>query len=126
MHRFVAIGTFALVVFGAGVSVAHADWAIAIGRSGSEHWASGTAWNYSNASDARRKALANCRTQGPNCEIIAQDSGQCVALAFGVDDNAYAWAQRETKRQASRAAIDACESKYSNGSCKVSETFCDE
>ncbi|MDR3494023.1 MAG: DUF4189 domain-containing protein [Ancalomicrobiaceae bacterium] len=106
--------------------MAHADWAIAIGRTGSEHWASGTAWNYSSASQARRKALANCRSQGPNCEIIAQDSGQCVALAFGKKDNAYAWAQRDTKSEARRAARQACEDKYSNGDCEISETFCDE
>ncbi|MDR3494021.1 MAG: DUF4189 domain-containing protein [Ancalomicrobiaceae bacterium] len=124
MRGFLAITTLALTVLGAGTGAARADWAIAFGQSGSTGWAYGTAWNYDSAEEARRKALANCREKGPNCKIVAEESGQCGALAIGINDNAYGWAQGETKRKAARDARETCE-KYSNGECEVKDSFCD-
>jgi hypothetical protein len=115
----------ALSVLAAGTGVARADWAIAFGQSGTDGWAYGTAYNYTSAEEARSDALKRCRAKGPNCKIVAKEAGQCGALAIGVNDNAYGWAQAETKRQASQNARDTCE-KYSNGECEVKDSFCED
>lgn len=125
MRGILTLAAFALIAVAAGTGAAQADWAIAFGQTGSTTWAYGTAWNYGTAAEARRKAMANCRAKGSNCKIVAEEAGQCGALAIGATDNAWGWAKGETKRVAAQSALDTCE-KYSNGDCEVQDTFCEE
>ncbi|MDR3375979.1 MAG: DUF4189 domain-containing protein [Ancalomicrobiaceae bacterium] len=125
MRRIIAIAAFAVLVTGAGTNAALADWAIAFGQTGSTAWAYGTAWNYTNAADARKKALDNCRQKGKNCKIVAEEAGQCGALAIGSTDNAWGWSKGETRRVAAQSALDTC-NKYSGADCEVQDSFCDD
>ena len=126
MRKMFVVAGLAMMVAQAGVSVAHADWAIAVGQSTkSSAYVWGDAWNYTDAADARKKALANCRSNGPNCKIVGEGAGQCVALAFGVDDNAWGWAQEPNKRAAAKSALRQCAGQ-SAGECEVKEAFCEE
>jgi hypothetical protein len=125
MRKFLALAAFGLFAVVGGLETAKADWAIALGQSGATGWNYGTSWNFSNAEDARKKALSNCREKGSNCKIIAEEAGQCGALAIGTTDNAYGWAKGETKRVAEQSALETC-NKYSKGECEVQDSFCDD
>ncbi len=124
MRKMCLLAGAAVVVFNLGMSMAHADWAIAIGQNGSEKYAYGTAWNYTDAGEAKKNALSQCRKNGPNCKVVADGAGQCIGLAFGTTDNAYGWAQDEKKADAQAAALKEC-SKYSKD-CELKDSFCDE
>jgi Domain of unknown function (DUF4189) len=125
MRKLIILAALAIATLGLGQAPAKADWAIAIGQKGSTGYAWGTAWNYTSEADARKNALSNCRSNGPNCKVVATGAGQCIGLAIGLEDNAYGWAQDKTKRKAGQSALDQC-TKYSNGDCEVKDVFCDE
>ncbi|MDR3375978.1 MAG: DUF4189 domain-containing protein [Ancalomicrobiaceae bacterium] len=125
MRKFVAFTAFTLAILGANVSFAYADYAIAIGQKGSDGWALGWANNYTSAEEARKDALSKCRSEGPNCKIVAEDAGRCAAVAIGTSDNAWGWAPADTERAAKREALKVCQ-KYSNSDCEIKASFCDE
>lgn len=109
----------------ASVVSASADWAIAVGQGKRGHYAYGTAHNYSSPREARRIAMEGCRDNGPGCEIVAEGSGSCAAIAFGTDDNAYGWSEGDSEREASRGAQKKCLQYTNGGSCEVRGSFCD-
>jgi hypothetical protein len=125
MRKIAFIAIVAAGAFQAMTTMASADWAIAVGQEGHSGYAYGTAYNYDNTDDAHSKALSNCRSEGRNCKVVADGAGACAAIAFGKGDNAYGWSAGDTKREAERASVKEC-NKYSDGSCEVRSSFCDQ
>lgn len=104
---------------------ARADWAIAFSQTGEKGWAFGTSVKPNDKAAARKAALANCRSKGSGCKIISDGEGDCVALAVGLTDNAWAVEPRETRLEAGKRALKECAS-VSDGDCEVKKTFCDK
>jgi len=126
MKYLIAAGLLISAGFvGATTASARADWALAVGQDGSKHWAYGSSWNQDETVVARRKALANCEARGSNCKVVLDGASGCVALAVGIDDNAWHAKQSKTRREAAQTALDACV-KVSSGDCEVKHSFCDE
>jgi hypothetical protein len=103
---------------------ARADWALAVGQNGPKQWAFGSSWNKDITGLARKKAMASCDKHGPNCKIVLDGSGGCVALAVGNDDNAYYAQQAPTRIEAADSALKACV-KNSHGDCEIRHSFCE-
>ena len=104
---------------------AKADWALAFSQDGGKHWGYGSSWNKSDTAEARRKALAGCAPHGPNCKIVLDGTGGCVALAVGIGDNGWQARQAETRLEAARLALQQCV-KSSSGDCEIKHTFCED
>ncbi len=121
-----SIWTSALVVLPifAAPGVARADWALALSQDGRTHWGYGSSWNQDTIATARRKALTGCAPHGENCKIVLDGAGGCVALAVGLNDNAWHARQAKDRREAAQAALDQCV-KDSSGDCEVKHSFCD-
>ena len=125
MKRLILIALLAAAEISGACAMARADWALAVGQDGSKRWNYGSSWNQTETSAARRKALANCEVHGPNCKVVLDGASGCVALAVGVDDNAWHAKQSATRREAAKSALDECV-KSSSGDCEVKHTFCEE
>lgn len=124
MPSFVLMLSF-FVAFGAllGSDRARADGALAVGKCG----AYGYSTKYSSLSDARRRALRECRSHnGENCEIKLTLMGNCAAMATDRSRSCGAggWARRATRSAAERVAIEQCE-KFGGRDCRVRVGFCD-
>jgi len=103
---------------------ARADWALAFSQNGDKHWGFGSSWNQDSVAAARRKALAGCAPHGESCRVVLDGSGGCVALAVGIDDNAWQARQNLVRRRAGQAALEACV-KASSGDCEIRHSFCE-
>lgn len=93
--------------------------AIAYGRSSQ-------AWGYShgmaNAQAADRKALANCRSHGNDCAIVASFSSGCAAVAAGAGPG-YAMSLGKTEEAAQAQALKSCRGN-GIGSCEIQVWSC--
>jgi len=102
------------------VSTAKAAGALAVGRCG----AFGQAFDYPDAAQARRHALAQC--QGPDCRIVTDLARSCAALAVDVADpcNANGWGRSARLGRAQNGALQAC---YKDGGtdCVIRTFICD-
>lgn len=125
MRKFISISMMIAGFVGADIATASAEWAIAVGQRGSSRYAYGFSYNQSSSGVARRVAMQNCRSNGGGCEVVAEGSGSCAAIAFGTEDNAYGWSEGDSERQAARAAERKCLQYTNGGSCEVRDSFCD-
>ena len=126
MKNAILIGFAAVALCGSVfVRPADADWALAVSQQGAKHWAYGSSWNDNDVQTARRRALANCDGHGPNCKVVLDGSGGCVALAVGLSDNAWHANSARSRRIAAQTALTECV-KSSAGDCEVRNSFCEE
>ena len=126
MKRFLGSASLMAAIVLTGILPASADFAVAIHQTGKDAYSWGTAWNYSTLADARKHALSNCKSEtGKPCKVVSEGSGGCLALSFGINDNAYGWAKAQSKRQAAQNSLNECV-KYSKSDCEVKDAFCEE
>jgi len=125
MRSFTVTLIVAAGLFQAGTTIAAADWAIAVGQNGGARYAYGTAYNYTSSREARSAALSNCRSEGRNCQVVADGAGSCVAVAFSTVNNGYGWSSGDDKREASHGAMQKCH-EFADSECEIRATFCDE
>ena len=99
---------------------AQARGALAIGNCGA--W--GGSWNYDDDSDARDRALSECK--GRNCRVVTSFAGLCAAFAIdrARSCGAWGWATRESRSQAQSVAIRECENAGGRD-CRIRAQFCD-
>lgn len=123
MTRSVLLGARIAVLAGvlmASVSMAQARGALVIGNCGA--W--GGSWNYDDDSEARDRALSECK--GRNCKVVTSFSGLCAA--FAIDRartcGAWGWATRERQSTAEEVAIRECENAGGRD-CQIRAKFCD-
>ncbi len=125
MRKIISVCTMIIGFIGADIASASAEWAIAVSQGRNGRYGYGTAYNQNTMRDARSVAMSNCRDNGSNCEIVAEGSGSCAAIAFGTEDSAYGWSEGNSEREAARKAERKC-LQYTNGSeCEVRNSFCD-
>ncbi len=125
MRKVISVCMMIAGFIGADIASASAEWAIAVGQGNRGRYGYGTAYNQSSARAARRVAMEGCTDNGPGCEVVAEGSGSCAAIAFGVDDNAYGWSEGNSEREASRKAERKCLQYTNGGECEVRSSFCD-
>ena len=123
MTRSVWLGACLAVLAGALIAsgtTAQARGALAIGNCGA--W--GGSWNYDDDSDARDRALSECK--GRNCRVVTSFSGLCAAFAIdrARSCGAWGWATRESRSQARNVAIRECEAAGGRD-CRIRAQFCD-
>jgi hypothetical protein len=102
---------------------ARANGALAIGDCG----AYGYSINYNTESEARTRALSECRSHGgKNCKVATTMRGNCVA--FSTDRSrscgAWGWATRASRSEAETAANEQCR-KFGGSSCRIRTQICD-
>jgi Domain of unknown function (DUF4189) len=114
-------------IFAAGAflapGTARAEGAFAIGDCS----AYGYAINFDSVSEARRQALAECRShRGKNCKVVVTLHGNCGAFATDRSRScgAWGWATRATRSLAEDAAVSQC-SSAGGRRCSVRTHFCD-
>jgi Domain of unknown function (DUF4189) len=114
-------------IFAAGTffapGTARADGALAIGDCS----AFGYAINFGSESEARRRALGECRSHGGrNCKVVVTLRGNCGAFATDRSRScgAWGWATRASRSLAENAALDQC-SGAGGHRCRVRTQFCD-
>lgn len=129
------IGCGALWAYGA--DRAQAEGAIAIGSTGSvakDGYSIGINVNSSTEADAKRQALAWCRSHGSQvtqreCKIVTTFCHQCPAEAEDPKDGTpgFGWAVVADEASAKSVAIDHCPATAGNRRefCKVVNTLCD-
>lgn len=103
---------------------ASAEWALAFGKSAPNHWSFGSSWNKDSTKAARQTALERCDLHGPNCKIILEGAGACVALAVGITDNVSHASIGPTRLSAAQTALTACAAN-SVGDCEIRHSFCE-
>ena len=87
------------------------------------HTSSGYTWNFqygSTESEARSRALADCRSDGStDCQSVEFTRGQCAALAVGTSTRpAFGIAAYSTKLAAQNAAIAECRRRQGTN-CRI-------
>jgi hypothetical protein len=107
------------------VQSARADWALAVGQTGSKAWAFGSSVSADDRGEARKNALSHCRDKGDNCRVVLDGVGGCFALAVGTADNAWAAQQKRTRMLAASAALAEC-LRSSPGDCEIKKTYCED
>ena len=119
------LAALAIASAGSVVGPAHAGWALAVSQDGDKHWSYGSSWNAEDLASAKRRALSNCETRGMNCKIVLDGTDGCVALAVGINDNAWHASQAQSRLGAAQTALAECV-KQSAGDCEIRHSFCDE
>lgn len=79
--------------------------------------------NRSSEAEAKRVALQSCDTKGPGCELKTTFRNTCMAFAWQIRGNGWAWDTANTVREAQRAALKRCEQFGSR--CDVRYADCD-
>ena len=118
-------------------TLAAAHGALAVGMPSSverEGFASGLAWDYTDAAAASERAMQRCREEEvsakAHCRIVKTFTRECAALAMDPAPGTpgVGWAFGATKEAAGEAAMKKCQASAGESRrpyCEISELVCD-
>ena len=111
---------------GGDLDVTH-PWRRTISYGAIAYGATSTAYGYSYDQDtpgrAQRMAMSECRRNGDDCEVVANFSNSCAAVAAVEEKGVYAVGMGGTSDSAQSNAMAACAQKHGEG-CEIEAWTC--
>lgn len=90
---------------------------------GAKSTAYGTSSDQATQQEAERGALADCRQNGDDCQLVASFSNGCAAVAAIESKAVYSTGNGDTEQAAEDAALKTCERTHGRG-CEIAVWNC--